>query len=254
MAKDKNKNKKIDKIIRQGDQVPEPSRKQGVDAYLQAVNQYNPAQQQVLQQGLTQGQQALGNLNLPGNQLQGQNSFAPIAENAQRQFNQVTVPGLAERFAAMGSGDKGSSAFTNALGSAGADLQSQLAALGSQYGLQQQGLNLQEQGMQSNNLFNLLQAGLNPQEQFIHHGAQPRNGSGIGNFFRNNFGNIAQLGGQVAGGAFGGPLGAGVGGAFRGLFGGNNIPSALGGNVRGFANQNQFNAGNSMYADGGTFY
>lgn len=228
--------------------------KKGADAYLEAVNQYSPEQQQVASQALNQGQQALGNLNLPGNQLQGQNSFAPIAENAQRQFNQVTVPGLAERFAAMGSGDKGSSAFTNSLSSAGADLQSQLAALGAQYGLQQQGLNLQEQGMQSNNLFNLLQSGLNPQEQFIHHGAQQRNGSGIGNFFRNNLGNIAQLGGQVAGGAFGGPLGAGLGGALGGLFGGNNIPSAQGGNVRGFGDQNQFNYGNSMYADGGTFF
>lgn len=246
MAKKKDKNKKVDQIIRNGAKAPKPTRKQGVDAYLEAVNQFNPAQQQVLQQGLTQGQQALGNLNLPGAPLQGQGSFAPIAEHAQRQFNQVTVPGLAERFAAMGSGDKGSSAFTNAIGSAGADLQSQLAALGAQYGLQQQGLNLQEQGMQSNNLFNLLQQGLTPQEQFIHHGAQQREGSGVGNFFRNNLPQILQLGGQIAGGAFGGPIGAQAGGQLgAGL--GNGIAGAAGAgqvggaaNVRGFNNPYQF--------------
>jgi len=232
------------KIIRGNEKAPVATRKTGVPGYIEAINQYNPAQQQVLQQGLTQGQQALGNLNLPGNPLQGQGSFAPIAENATRQFNQVTVPGLAERFAAMGSGDKGSSAFTNALGSAGADLQSQLAALGAQYGLQQQQLGLQEQGQQSNNLFNLLQQGLNPQEQFIHHGAQERTGSGFGNFLRNNLPQILQLGGQVAGGAFGGPIGVQAGGQLgAGL--GNGFAGALGnagdnGNVRGFANQNQF--------------
>ena len=243
------------KVIRGGEKAPKPTRKKGTSAYIEAVNNLNPGQQQISNQMLQQGQQALGNLNLPGNPLQGQGSFGPIAENATRQFNQVTVPGLAERFAAMGSGDKGSSAFTNALGSAGADLQSQLAALASQYGLQQQGLNLQEQGMQNNNLFSLLQQGLNPQEQFIHNGAQQRTGSGLGNFFRNNLSPILQLGGQIAGGAFGGPMGASVGGGLgAGL--GNGLTGALGstsGNIRGFKNQNQFNVGNSMYADGSQY-
>lgn len=82
--------------------------------------------------------------------------FEPIAQQAQKQFSTQTVPGLAERFTAMGGGQN-SSAFQGALGSAGADLQSQLASMASQYGLQnRQGL-LQQ-----------LQLGLTPQFETQH--------------------------------------------------------------------------------------
>jgi hypothetical protein len=64
-----------------------------------------------------------------------QSGFEPIAQQAQNQFQTQTVPGLAERFTAMGGGQR-SSAFQNALGSAGSGLQQNLAAMGSQYGLQ----------------------------------------------------------------------------------------------------------------------
>jgi len=46
-----------------------------------------------------------------------------------RQFNEQTVPGLAERFSGMGSGAQSSSAFSQALGAAGAGLQENLASL-----------------------------------------------------------------------------------------------------------------------------
>jgi hypothetical protein len=55
-----------------------------------------------------------------------------------REFQQRTIPALAERFAGLGSGALSSSAFQQALGSAGAGLQEQLAALRS--GLQMQAL------------------------------------------------------------------------------------------------------------------
>lgn len=46
-----------------------------------------------------------------------------------RQFQEQTVPGLAERFSSLGSGAQGSSAFGQALGSAGAGLSENLAAM-----------------------------------------------------------------------------------------------------------------------------
>lgn len=46
-----------------------------------------------------------------------------------RQFQEQTVPGLAERFAGMGSGAQNSSAFAQTLGQAGAGLSENLAAL-----------------------------------------------------------------------------------------------------------------------------
>ncbi len=49
-----------------------------------------------------------------------------------RQFHEQTVPALAERFSGLGSGAQNSSAFTQALGAAGAGLSENLAALRSQ--------------------------------------------------------------------------------------------------------------------------
>lgn len=66
-----------------------------------------------------------------------------------RQFNEQTVPGLAERFSAMGSGAQGSSAFGQQLGQAGAGLSETLAALRGQL---QQGAMGQLQGMMGQGL------------------------------------------------------------------------------------------------------
>jgi hypothetical protein len=71
--------------------------------------------------------------------------FGPIEEAARAGFEQRTIPGLAERFAGMG-GLK-SSGFAGALGQAGSDLERQLAALRSQYGLAREGMDI-ERGAQ----------------------------------------------------------------------------------------------------------
>lgn len=62
-------------------------------------------------------------------------SFEPIEKLARQNFQQQTIPSLAERFAGLGGLQ--STAFKGELGRAGSNLENQLAALRSQYGLQQ---------------------------------------------------------------------------------------------------------------------
>ena len=115
---------------------------------------FNPQQQQAFSQIL---QQALSGLQNP---TQG---FEPIAQNARQQFNTQTIPSLAERFTSMGGDSRQqSSAFAGALGSASSGLDSQLAALKAQYGLQNQ-----------NSLQNLLGMGLTPQFENVFKPRQP---------------------------------------------------------------------------------
>lgn len=90
-----------------------------------------------------------------GGQQQSQNAFAPIAQNAREQFTSQTIPGLAERFTALGGGQN-SSAFQGALGQAGAGLESSLAGMGAQFGQNQQQID-------QNYLLNLLRFALMPQ-------------------------------------------------------------------------------------------
>ncbi len=94
-----------------------------------------PEVSQALQQLLQQG---LGNV--IGQQT---NSFAPIEQQARTQFNQQTVPSIAERFSGLGA--QGSSAFSQRLGQAGAGLEENLKARQQQQGLQQIGLGLTPQ-------------------------------------------------------------------------------------------------------------
>lgn len=63
--------------------------------------------------------------------------FDPIAELSRRQFFEDIVPQLSQQF--EGAGALRSSNFRGALGAAGGRLQSELAAMRAQYGLQQQG-------------------------------------------------------------------------------------------------------------------
>lgn len=65
-----------------------------------------------------------------------QGGFKPIADQARQKFQTETIPGLAERFTALGNGQR-SSAFQGALGSAASGLESNLASGEAQYGLQQ---------------------------------------------------------------------------------------------------------------------
>ncbi len=86
-------------------------------------DRFTPQQQQLQGQGI---QQALALLQGNPSNL-ATNSFAPIAQQARKQFNEQTIPSLAERFTAMGDGQK-SSAFQGALGEAASGLEQGLAA------------------------------------------------------------------------------------------------------------------------------
>ena len=66
--------------------------------------------------------------------LMEQTEFAPQEEYARKQFEERTIPGIAERFAGMGA--LKSSAFQGQLGEAASDLESRLGALRSGYNLQ----------------------------------------------------------------------------------------------------------------------
>ena len=135
-------------------------------------------------------------LQMAFSQLQSpQQGFAPIAQQARSQFESQTLPSLVEQFTAGAPSGERSSAFAGALGSAGAGLEQNLAAMGSQYGLQQQG---QAQ--------NLLGMGLTPQNQHMY---QPEGQSGIMQLLQM----LAKgAGGAGAGFMMGGPAGALAGG------------------------------------------
>jgi hypothetical protein len=116
----------------------------------QQLSTMNSGQKKVLQQllGSLKGQST----NIQQNPLyqQGSNYLQQLLSGspestqafeapAMRQFNEQIIPGLAERFSAMGAGAQSSSAFQQALGQAGAGLSERLQALRS--GLQMQGVN-----------------------------------------------------------------------------------------------------------------
>lgn len=97
------------------------------------LSRFTPQQQGLQNQGIQSLMQLLqGNTQGIGG---APSSFEPFAQRARTQFETQTVPGLAERFTALGG--QNSSAFQGALGQAGAGLEEGLAAQGSQYGLQQ---------------------------------------------------------------------------------------------------------------------
>jgi len=159
-------------------------------------------QQQAIMQML---QQALGQMQNP---TQG---FQPIAQQAREQFQQNTVPTIAERFTSMGGGGQRSSAFAGQLGQAGAGLESQLAGQQAQFGQQQQGLAQQ-----------LAQLGLSPTFQYGYH---PERAGALEKFG----GLAAQFGGQALGsymGAGGNPLKA-----LMGMFGGGGQGGGQGGGM-----------------------
>lgn len=121
-------------------------------------------QQQGLQNQLIEQVMGL----LQGGQFGQGFNFQPIAQQARTQFATQTVPGLAERFTALGGSGGGQStrAFQSALAKGGAGLEQSLASLQSQLGLQQQ-------GQQQNLLTNLLGLGLkSPFENVYQQGTQ----------------------------------------------------------------------------------
>lgn len=179
-------------------------------ASTQMISTLNPAQQALQQQVVGQAGSAIQGL--------GQNgfSFAPIEKQAREQFHSQTIPSLAERFVGSGSGPR-SSAFQGALGAAGAGLETNLAALGAEYGLRGQEL-------KQNQLNQLLGYGLQPTQSQVYSPSKPAPyKSFLGNILgtalpaATNLGVNALLGlGGQAAGAGAGALAQGAGQAMTG--------------------------------------
>lgn len=115
---------------------------QGMPEGVGTYTVYSPEQQGALNFALQNAMKGLGNT--PFN-------FDPFEKQAREGFAQQTVPTIAERFTAMGSGPD-SGGFNRAIAHAGKGLDTDLAALKSNYNLQQQHM-----------LQNLLGIGLSPQ-------------------------------------------------------------------------------------------
>ena len=118
-----------------------------------------PQQRNAMNLLLQQGSQQLQN------PYQG---FAPLAQQARTQFQNQTVPSLAERFSSLGNNSTSSPAFASQLGQAGAGLEEMLAALQAQYGLQNQQSALQ-----------LLSLGLSPAFENYYQQSQPGFGENL---------------------------------------------------------------------------
>lgn len=173
----------------------------GTAPQTQQFQRFTPQQQTALNQILGQATSGLQN--------QKPFDFAPIEQQARTQFKTDTLPSIAERFTAMGSGPR-SSNFAPALASAGAGLEQSLAALRSQVGLQQQ-------GQQQNFLQNLLQLGLTPQFENAYEPRQPGFAESAGAPILQGLGQaLPYLLPLLLGGATGG-AGAAAGGVASGL-------------------------------------
>jgi len=88
--------------------------------------------------------------------------FEDIAKQATENFNQNTIPSLAERFTSMGQNSLTSPLFASQMGQAGAQMNTQLAAMKQMYGNQNRSQALEMLGM-----------GLAPQYQNLKMAAQP---------------------------------------------------------------------------------
>jgi len=146
-----------------------------------------------------------------------------------RQFNEQIVPGLAERFSGLGAGAQRSSAFSQALGAAGAGLNENLASLQQQY-------NLQNRGFDQNLLGMLLGQGSQPSFENLF---RPREAG----FLENSANKLVDYLPTILGALFGIPLPPAGGGGQQqqggGLF---QLSGGLGGgnNGYGFGSENGF--------------
>ena len=113
----------------------QPGVQQGLSSFMFG----QPAQEKQFQK-YTPGQESmLDNLMKQGSENV---DFSGIEGLAKKRFEEDTIPSIAERFTAMGGGQR-SSAFESSLGRSGSDLQAQLAAMRPQMGMQQLGMGLQ---------------------------------------------------------------------------------------------------------------
>lgn len=141
--------------------------------------------------GYSQAQDYYNSLLQPGNE-----AFQNFASPFMNQFQEQTLPQIAERFA--GAGALSSSGFGQALGGAGAGLQAQLAQLFAQ-------LQSQAAGAQTNQYNQLSQTGLNYQP-FAYQ--QQQGSSGF-------LGPLATGVGTALGGPLGGALAGGISNLFK---------------------------------------
>lgn len=145
----------------------------GTSSRYQSTTNYDPQQLQAFQSLLSDALQTFQNPQYQSS------SFSGIEQQAREKFNTQTVPGLAERFTAMGGpGTRYSSAFAGALGSAGAGLDRSLAALKQQHAGQ------------------LLNLGLTPKYETAYFPRQP---GSIENLLGSAAKGLGQAGGQALG-------------------------------------------------------
>lgn len=133
---------------------------------------YNPNQLGMMDQILQSLKGGAPNIQNNQNYQQGQEWLSSLFNDPeffknmeaplQRQFQEQTVPELANRFAGMGAGATGSTAFRNQLGREGSNLHSNIAAM--RTGMQQQGVNQSLQYAQQpfQNYMQQLMAALQP--------------------------------------------------------------------------------------------
>jgi hypothetical protein len=138
-----------------------------------------PAQNQLANQSIMQAMQLLGG----GPDFSG---WDPIQAEYEKYYNEDLIPSLAHRFTSMGNGAQNSSAFANSLKSGSQDFAKSLAALKSQYGLQQQGLGNQR-------LATLLSGGMAPQFQQSYIPAQPGALQNFGTALAGGAGSVVSL-------------------------------------------------------------
>jgi hypothetical protein len=134
------------------------SQRSSIDEILDAIKGMKGGSQDITQNpNYQQGQQWNQNL------FNDQDFFNSFEAPLQRQFQEQTVPDLANRFASMGSGGSlGSTAFRNQLGREGSNLSTNIAAL--RGGMQQRGVDQSLQYAQQpfSNLMQLYQQALQP--------------------------------------------------------------------------------------------
>lgn len=127
------------------------------------INNYIKSQMGAGNQDITQNQNYQQGSQWLNDLFNDPEFFKSFEAPLQRQFEEETVPGLANRFASMGSGGStGSTAFRNQLGREGSNLSTNIAAL--RGGMQQQGVNqsLQYGQQPIQNLMQMMGIGLQP--------------------------------------------------------------------------------------------
>lgn len=170
-------------------------------AKMTQVNRFTPQQMGVMGAANRGALEALKGLSGPMPQ------FGPIAQRAQTQFQQQTVPSIMERLTQMGG--LHSSALGGSIGEAGVHLQESLAA-------QEQQFNQQNRAQQMQLLSLLMQSGLQPQFETLY---QPEQLNFLGQLVGGGIQALPSLAGLALGGPAGGAIGGGIGSLLGGLVG-----------------------------------